>query len=108
MILWLTARSRKEPLDRFASWQPGYHPQLLHPDRADDPSRSPTQVAKVITVDKGSEPETLDAIKGAIERNRLQSCEFHLVHIDYEYHCARTTAARWQVLILPNARAVIC
>ena len=33
------------------------------------------QVAKVIIVDNGSEPETLDAIKGAIERNRLQTCE---------------------------------
>ncbi len=33
------------------------------------------QVAKVIIVDNGSEPGTLDAIKGAIERNRLQTCE---------------------------------
>ena len=34
------------------------------------------QVGKVIIVDNGSEPETLDAIRGAIERNRLQTCEF--------------------------------
>lgn len=34
------------------------------------------QVGRVIIVDNGSEPETLDAIRGAIERNRLQTCEF--------------------------------
>jgi rhamnosyltransferase len=34
------------------------------------------QVDKVIIVDNGSEPETLYAIRGAIERNRLQNCEF--------------------------------
>jgi rhamnosyltransferase len=33
------------------------------------------QVGKVIIVDNGSEPETLDAIRGAIERNRLETCE---------------------------------
>lgn len=33
------------------------------------------QVGKVIIVDNGSEPETLDAIRGAIERNGLQTCE---------------------------------
>jgi rhamnosyltransferase len=34
-----------------------------------------SQVGKVIIVDNGSEPETLDAINSAIERNQLQSCE---------------------------------
>jgi rhamnosyltransferase len=34
-----------------------------------------SQVGKVIIVDNGSEPETLDAIRGGIERNRLQTCE---------------------------------
>ena len=34
------------------------------------------QVDKVVIVDNGSEPETLDAIRSAIERNRLQTCEF--------------------------------
>jgi rhamnosyltransferase len=34
------------------------------------------QVGRVIIVDNGSEPETLDAIRSAIERNRLQTCEF--------------------------------
>ncbi len=33
------------------------------------------QVGKVIIVDNGSEPDTLDAIRGAIERNRLKTCE---------------------------------
>ena len=33
------------------------------------------QVGRVIIVDNGSEPETLDAIRSAIERNRLQTCE---------------------------------
>jgi len=33
------------------------------------------QVGRVIVVDNGSEPETLDAIRSAIERNRLQTCE---------------------------------
>jgi rhamnosyltransferase len=33
------------------------------------------QVDRIIIVDNGSEPETLDAIRGAIERNRLQTCE---------------------------------
>ena len=33
------------------------------------------QVDKVIIVDNGSEPETLDAIRGAVERNRLKTCE---------------------------------
>ena len=33
------------------------------------------QVSKVIIVDNGSEPETLDAIRDAIERNRLKTCE---------------------------------
>jgi rhamnosyltransferase len=35
-----------------------------------------SQVGKVIIVDNGSEPETLDAIRDAIERNQLQTCEF--------------------------------
>ncbi len=34
------------------------------------------QVGRVIVVDNGSEPETLNAIRSAIDRNRLQSCEF--------------------------------
>jgi len=34
------------------------------------------QVGRVIIVDNGSEPETLNAIRSAIDRNRLQSCEF--------------------------------
>lgn len=33
------------------------------------------QVGKVIVVDNGSDPETLDAIRGAIDHNRLQTCE---------------------------------
>ena len=33
------------------------------------------QVGRVIIVDNGSEPETLDAIRSAIEQNRLQTCE---------------------------------
>ncbi len=33
------------------------------------------QVGRVIVVDNGSEPETLNAIRGAIDRNRLQGCE---------------------------------
>lgn len=34
------------------------------------------QVARVIIVDNGSEPGTLDAIWGAIDHSRLQNCEF--------------------------------
>jgi rhamnosyltransferase len=34
------------------------------------------QVGRVIIVDNGSEPETLAAIRSAIDRNRLQRCEF--------------------------------
>jgi rhamnosyltransferase len=34
------------------------------------------QVGRVIIVDNGSEPETLNAIRSAIDRNRLHSCEF--------------------------------
>ncbi len=34
-----------------------------------------SQVDRVIIVDNGSKPETLDAIRNAIERNRLQTCE---------------------------------
>jgi rhamnosyltransferase len=34
------------------------------------------QVCRVIIVDNGSEPETLNAIKNAIDHNRLQSCDF--------------------------------
>ena len=33
------------------------------------------QVGRVIIVDNGSEPETLDAIRSGIERNRLQTCD---------------------------------
>jgi rhamnosyltransferase len=33
------------------------------------------QVDRVIIVDNGSGPDTLDAIRGAIERNRLETCE---------------------------------
>lgn len=35
-----------------------------------------SQVGRVIIVDNGSETETLNAIRSAIDRNRLQSCEF--------------------------------
>jgi rhamnosyltransferase len=35
-----------------------------------------SQVGRVIIVDNGSEPETLKAIRSAIDHNRLQSCEF--------------------------------
>jgi rhamnosyltransferase len=34
------------------------------------------QVGRVMIVDNGSEPETLTAIRSAIDRNRLQNCEF--------------------------------
>src|ERR1700691_5221523 len=34
------------------------------------------EVSRVIIVDNGSEPEALNAIRSAIDRNRLQSCEF--------------------------------
>lgn len=34
-----------------------------------------SQVAKVIIVDNGSDPETLEEIRGAIERNRLHTCK---------------------------------
>jgi rhamnosyltransferase len=33
------------------------------------------QVGRVIIVDNGSEPETLDAIRSGIERNRLETCD---------------------------------
>jgi rhamnosyltransferase len=34
------------------------------------------QVSRMIIVDNGSEPEALNSIRSAIDRNRLQSCEF--------------------------------
>ena len=64
------------------------------------------QVGKVIIVDNGSEPETLDAIRGVIERNRLKTCKFPLDHIDYEYYYVRITGARWPLLICPSARDI--
>jgi hypothetical protein len=47
-----------------------------------------SRICKIIIVDNGSEPETLDSIRSAAERDHPQACELLLNRIDYEY-CAQ-------------------